>query len=45
MRKLIDIHKSLLNDIAHCCDISVYQFLWISWLSGLAIGYILGNCS
>ncbi len=43
MNRLIKWHKDKLNDFAYRWDLSAYQVLWITFIKGLFIGYIIGE--
>jgi len=42
MRRLIEWHRSLLDDIAFRLGLTVYQITWLAFAKGLAIGYLAG---
>jgi len=42
MKKLINWHKKLLEDIQKRFGISNYIFLWIAFIEGVVIGIIIG---
>ncbi len=42
MKRLIEWHKDLLDDLANRLGLSVYQLVWIAFLKGAVIGYLAG---
>ena len=41
MKRLVQWHKDLMNDMAFRFDLSAYQITWIAWAKGLALGYAI----
>ena len=42
MKRLIEWHKGLLDDLVNRLGLSVYQLVWIAFLKGAVIGYLAG---
>ena len=43
MKRLIQWHKNILNDMVHYFGLSLYQTLWIAFAKGILIGYLIGE--
>jgi len=43
MKRLIEWHRELLNEIADRFGLSAYQIAWIAFAKGLLIGYFIGE--
>jgi len=43
MKRLIQWHKNILNDMVHRFDLSLYQTLWLAFAKGVLIGYLIGE--
>lgn len=41
MKKLIQWHKDMLNNMVYRFDLSFYQMVWVAWIKGLVIGYLI----
>ena len=42
MKRLIEWHKDLMNDMADRFGLSAYTITWIAFLKGAVIGYLAG---
>jgi len=42
MKRLIQWHSGLLDNITDRFGLSVYQIAWLAFVKGLFIGYIIG---
>jgi branched-subunit amino acid ABC-type transport system permease component len=42
MKRLIEWHKDLLDDLANRLGLSVYQLVWIAFLKGAVVGAVAG---
>jgi hypothetical protein len=42
MKRLVQWHKDLMNDLADRFGLSAYQVVWIGFLKGTVIGYLVG---
>ena len=42
MKRLIQLHKDMLNDLAFRFNLSAYQITWIAFIKGAIIGYAIG---
>jgi hypothetical protein len=42
MKRLIQWHKDLMNDMADRFGLSAYTITWIAFLKGIVIGYVVG---
>jgi len=42
MKRLVQWHKGLMNDIADRFGLSAYQIVWIGFLKGVVLGYAAG---
>ena len=42
MKRLIQLHKDMLNDLAFRFNLSAYQVTWIAFVKGVIIGYVVG---
>ena len=43
MRRFIDWHKNLLDDIMEWTGFSVYQVMWFAFAKGALLGFFLGK--
>jgi len=43
MGQLIQWHKNMLNSFAHYLGLSLYPMLWLGFVKGVAIGYLIGE--
>ena len=43
MKRLIQLHKDLLNDMVYRFNLTIYQMVWIAWAKGVFIGYLIGE--
>tara|TARA_B100000214_G_C23933144_1_gene611804 strand:- start:311 stop:448 length:138 start_codon:yes stop_codon:yes gene_type:complete len=42
MKRLVQLHKDMLNDLAFRFDLSAYQITWIAFAKGVLVGYLIG---
>ena len=42
MKRVIQWHKDLCNDVADRFGLSAYQIMWVAAVKGLVIGYLAG---
>jgi len=42
MKRLIQWHKDLMNNLTDRFGLSAYQVAWIAFLKGVVIGYLAG---
>ena len=43
MKRLIQWHKNILNEMVNYFGMSLYQALWLAFVKGAIIGYIPGE--
>jgi hypothetical protein len=43
MKRLIEWHRNLLNDMADRFGLTAYQITWIAFAKGLVFGYLVGT--
>jgi hypothetical protein len=43
MKKLVQAHKRMMNSLANRFDLSAYQCIWLAFIKGLLIGWIVGT--
>ena len=41
MKRLIQLHKDIMNDMAFRFNLTAYQITWIAWAKGLVFGYAI----
>ena len=42
MKRLIEWHKDLMNDLADRFGLSAYAITWVAFVKGIVIGYVAG---
>ena len=42
MKRLVKWHRDFLNNIADMLGLSAYQIVWIAFIKGLVLGYLIG---